>query len=66
MEDNVVFHALEEADLHFGNNIKYGERVIIHGGWEQLRAVVRSRQLLLSGVRNNAILERCLHPWYLN
>jgi uncharacterized protein YxjI len=28
MEDNVIFHALEENDLHLGNNIKYGEQVI--------------------------------------
>ncbi len=44
MEDNVIFHALEETDLHLGNNIKYGEQVIIHGGREQRRAVDRSRR----------------------
>jgi carbonic anhydrase/acetyltransferase-like protein (isoleucine patch superfamily) len=32
MDDNVIFHALEETDLHLGNNIKYGEQVIVHGG----------------------------------
>jgi carbonic anhydrase/acetyltransferase-like protein (isoleucine patch superfamily) len=32
MDDNVIFHALEHTDLHLGNNIKYGEQVIVHGG----------------------------------
>jgi len=32
MNDHVVFHALENTDLRVGNNITYGERVIVHGG----------------------------------
>jgi carbonic anhydrase/acetyltransferase-like protein (isoleucine patch superfamily) len=32
MDDNVIFHALEHTDLHIGNNIKYGEQVLVHGG----------------------------------
>ena len=32
MDDNVIFHALEHTDLHLGNNITYGEQVLVHGG----------------------------------
>lgn len=32
MEDNVIFHALEHTDIHIGNNVKYGEQVLVHGG----------------------------------
>jgi carbonic anhydrase/acetyltransferase-like protein (isoleucine patch superfamily) len=32
MEDNVIFHALEHSNLHLGNNITYGEQVLVHGG----------------------------------
>ncbi|MDQ3253243.1 MAG: acetyltransferase [Acidobacteriota bacterium] len=32
MADNCIFHALENNDLIVGNNITYGERVIVHGG----------------------------------
>jgi carbonic anhydrase/acetyltransferase-like protein (isoleucine patch superfamily) len=32
MEDNVIFHALEHTDLHIGNNVTYGEQVLVHGG----------------------------------
>jgi carbonic anhydrase/acetyltransferase-like protein (isoleucine patch superfamily) len=32
MEDDVIFHALEETDLHLGDGIRYGEGAIVHGG----------------------------------
>lgn len=32
MEDGVVFHALEGADLSLGNRVTYGEGAIVHGG----------------------------------
>ncbi|MET0863147.1 MAG: acetyltransferase [Nakamurella sp.] len=32
MDDGVIFHALEGADLTLGNRIRYGEDVIVHGG----------------------------------
>ncbi|MBA3714553.1 MAG: acetyltransferase [Pyrinomonadaceae bacterium] len=32
MADNCIFHALENNDLVVGNNVTYGERVIVHGG----------------------------------
>ncbi len=32
MKDDVIFHALEETDLTVGNNVYYGEKVIVHGG----------------------------------
>jgi carbonic anhydrase/acetyltransferase-like protein (isoleucine patch superfamily) len=35
MRDDVIFHALEHTDLHIGNNVTYGEHVIVHGGSRQ-------------------------------
>ena len=32
MEDDVIFHALEDTDLVVGNDVSYGEGVIAHGG----------------------------------
>ncbi|WP_234997423.1 LbetaH domain-containing protein [Hymenobacter roseosalivarius] len=32
MGNNVIFHALEETPVVAGNNIRYDERVIVHGG----------------------------------
>lgn len=32
MQDNVIFHALEEAELIVGNNVSYGNKAIVHGG----------------------------------
>ncbi|MBA2448208.1 MAG: acetyltransferase [Chloroflexi bacterium] len=32
MGDDVIFHALEESDVSVGDNVLYGERVIVHGG----------------------------------
>ena len=32
MDDKVVFHALEGADLRVGSRVSYGENVIVHGG----------------------------------
>jgi carbonic anhydrase/acetyltransferase-like protein (isoleucine patch superfamily) len=32
MEDDVVFHALEHTDIHVGDDVRYGEGAIVHGG----------------------------------
>lgn len=32
MGDDVVFHALEEADLEVGDRVQYGRKVVVHGG----------------------------------
>lgn len=32
MDDDVIFHALEDTDLVVGNDVSYGEGVIAHGG----------------------------------
>jgi carbonic anhydrase/acetyltransferase-like protein (isoleucine patch superfamily) len=32
MDDDVVFHALEEADLVVGDRVRYGRKVVVHGG----------------------------------
>lgn len=32
MDDNVIFHALEQTPIQAGDNIRYGERSIVHGG----------------------------------
>jgi carbonic anhydrase/acetyltransferase-like protein (isoleucine patch superfamily) len=32
MGDDVVFHALEDTDLHVGDGVRYGEGTIVHGG----------------------------------
>lgn len=32
MDDNVIFHALEGASIQTGDNVRYGQRVIVHGG----------------------------------
>jgi carbonic anhydrase/acetyltransferase-like protein (isoleucine patch superfamily) len=32
MGDDVIFHALEHADLHVGNGVRYGAGAIVHGG----------------------------------
>lgn len=32
MSDNVIFHALEGTLIRTGDNIRYGERAIVHGG----------------------------------
>lgn len=32
MDDDVVFHALEHTDLHVGDDVRYGEGAIVHGG----------------------------------
>ncbi|WP_375419361.1 hypothetical protein [uncultured Hymenobacter sp.] len=32
MDDNVTFHALEGTPIVAGDNIRYGERSIVHGG----------------------------------
>jgi len=32
MEDNVIFHALEGADLEVGQRVTYGRGAIVHGG----------------------------------
>jgi carbonic anhydrase/acetyltransferase-like protein (isoleucine patch superfamily) len=32
MDDRVIFHALESNDLNVGNRVRYGKRVIVHGG----------------------------------
>lgn len=32
MEDDVIFHALEHADIHVGDDVRYGEGAIVHGG----------------------------------
>ncbi len=32
MDSNVIFHALEEADLRVGDRVSYGNRAIVHGG----------------------------------
>jgi carbonic anhydrase/acetyltransferase-like protein (isoleucine patch superfamily) len=32
MGDAVVFHALEHTDLHVGDDVRYGEGAIVHGG----------------------------------
>ena len=32
MADGVIFHALEETNITVGNNVSYGEKVIVHGG----------------------------------
>jgi carbonic anhydrase/acetyltransferase-like protein (isoleucine patch superfamily) len=30
--DDVVFHALEDTDVHVGDGVRYGEGAIVHGG----------------------------------
>lgn len=37
MESNVIFHALEEADLEVGDRVSYGNRVVVHGGGRVIR-----------------------------
>ncbi len=32
MEDDVIFHALEETPIEVGNNVTFGKGVIVHGG----------------------------------
>ncbi len=32
MDDAVIFHALEGSDLRVGNRVRYGKKVIVHGG----------------------------------
>ena len=32
MGDDVIFHALEEADLVVGDRVEYGDKVVVHGG----------------------------------
>ncbi|SDM34044.1 Carbonic anhydrase or acetyltransferase, isoleucine patch superfamily [Geodermatophilus siccatus] len=32
MDDDVVFHALEHTDVHVGDDVRYGEGAIVHGG----------------------------------
>jgi len=32
MGDDVIFHALEEADLIVGDRVEYGNKVVVHGG----------------------------------
>jgi carbonic anhydrase/acetyltransferase-like protein (isoleucine patch superfamily) len=32
MGDGVVFHALEHSDLRVGDRVRYGDRVVVHGG----------------------------------
>ena len=32
MGDDVVFHALEHSDIHVGDDVRYGEGAIVHGG----------------------------------
>jgi carbonic anhydrase/acetyltransferase-like protein (isoleucine patch superfamily) len=36
MSDRVVFHALEHSDIDVGDNVSYGEGVIVHGGGRQM------------------------------
>ncbi|WP_375434439.1 hypothetical protein [uncultured Hymenobacter sp.] len=49
MENNVIFHALEETPIQAGDNIRYGERAIVHGGGR--------RPLLGGGDNEPTILE---------
>jgi carbonic anhydrase/acetyltransferase-like protein (isoleucine patch superfamily) len=53
MEDDVIFHALEETDLHLGNGIRYGEGAIVHGG---SRVVAESRPEEPTRVGNDVTL----------
>ncbi|MDP9429620.1 MAG: hypothetical protein M3Q47_12415 [Actinomycetota bacterium] len=32
MDDDVIFHVLEHADLVVGDDVSFGEGVIVHGG----------------------------------
>jgi carbonic anhydrase/acetyltransferase-like protein (isoleucine patch superfamily) len=32
MGDDVIFHALEHADIHVGDGVRYGDGAIVHGG----------------------------------
>jgi carbonic anhydrase/acetyltransferase-like protein (isoleucine patch superfamily) len=32
MGDGVIFHALEHSDLRVGDRVRYGDRVVVHGG----------------------------------
>ena len=40
MGDDVVFHALEHTDIHVGDDVRYGDGAIVHGGG---RVVVEGR-----------------------
>jgi carbonic anhydrase/acetyltransferase-like protein (isoleucine patch superfamily) len=54
MGDDVIFHALEEADLVVGDRVEYGNKVVVHGGG---RVVVAGEPEESTVVGNDVVLE---------
>jgi len=54
MGDDVVFHALEEADLVVGNRVQYGRKVVVHGG---SRVVVAGSPEVQTSVGDDVVLK---------
>jgi carbonic anhydrase/acetyltransferase-like protein (isoleucine patch superfamily) len=53
MGDDVVFHALEEADLVVGGRVQYGDKVVVHGG----SRVVSGRPEVQTTVGDDVVLK---------
>ena len=54
MGDDVVFHALEEADLVVGARVAYGRKVVVHGG---SRVVVAGQPQVQTTVGDDVVLK---------
>jgi len=54
MDNDVVFHALEEADLVVGDRVQYGRKVVVHGG---SRVVVAGAPEVQTTVGDDVVLK---------